>query len=69
MKNVIVAGKSKILEMMGCHKKGPQFNWLKLLQGSMYLETITSDICKLVGDSLYQNSPIVDKLSSELINK
>ena len=53
-----------MVEIIGCHKKGLQFNFRNRLQGSMYLETIASEICKLFGDNLNQNSPTLENLVS-----
>ena len=44
------AGNPKIDDMIGCQIKPEQFKISKLEQGSIYLLTITSEICKLSGD-------------------
>ena len=77
-----MAGNIKILEIKGCHKSGSQSKLANKLHGSIYLETITSLICKLFGESSYQNCPIlvnpglkpsinkwISKLQAKIVNK
>jgi hypothetical protein len=54
-----VAGNINILEIKGCHKTGLHSKLTNKLHGSIYLETITSLICRLFGESSYQNRPIL----------
>ena len=54
-----MAGNIKILETKGCHKSGSHSKLTNKLHGSMYLETITSLIWRLFGESSYQNCPIL----------
>ena len=43
------AGSNNIDDMKGCQRNPEQFNTSKAEQGSMYLLTIASAICKLLG--------------------
>ena len=63
-----VAGKIKILEIKGCHNSGLQPRFRNKLQGSIYLETITSNIWRLLGDSSYQKRPILVNLGPNPFN-
>ena len=56
--------------MIGCQSKGSQSSAVNKLHGSTYLETIASLIWSDVGDSVNQNSPILENDGSfPLINK
>ena len=55
-----VAGRRRILEIIGCHKKGLHPRKINMLQGSIYLETTASINWSVFGDIAYQNSPIFE---------
>ena len=54
--NINPAGKSKKVDIIGCQTKVEQFKISKDEQGSMYLLTIASAICKLLGAFLIISS-------------
>ena len=58
MPNVNPAGKIKKVDIIGCQTKPEQFKIFKDEQGSIYLLTIASVICKLLGAYLYHICPI-----------
>ena len=58
MPNVNPAGKIKKVDIIGCQTKPEQFKISKDEHGSIYLLTIVSEICKLLGEYLYHNCPI-----------
>ncbi|MFL2813426.1 MAG: hypothetical protein ACJ0BU_01545 [Candidatus Puniceispirillales bacterium] len=77
-----VAGINNILDIKGCHKSGSHSKPTNKLHGSIYLETITSLIWRLFGESSYQNCPILvnsgpkpsinrctSKLHAKIVNK
>ena len=53
MPNVNPAGKIKKVDIIGCQIKPEQFKISKDVQGSIYLLTIASAICRLFGAYLY----------------
>ena len=56
--NVNPAGKIKNVDIIGCHTKPEQLKISKDEHGSIYLLTIASAICRLLGSYLYQICPI-----------
>ena len=58
MPNVNPVGKIKNVDIIGCHTKPEQFKISKDEHGSIYLLTIASAICKLLGAYLYHICPI-----------
>tara|TARA_A100001011_G_C14306495_1_gene843424 strand:- start:1822 stop:2001 length:180 start_codon:yes stop_codon:yes gene_type:complete len=58
-----VEGRSRILEIIGCHKKGLHPKKTNKLHGSIYLETTASLNCIVLGEIANQNSPIFENLN------
>ena len=55
--NVKPAGKTRKVDIIGCQTKPEQFKISKDEQGSIYLLTIVSEICRLLGKYLYHICP------------